>query len=62
MMKSLDDMVENFAESLLMCSNGPGRAPNKIPKEGFIFTSRAREKEIDGALVWFEKKGVRLLT
>jgi hypothetical protein len=57
-----DDMVENLTESPGMCSDGPGSAAIKIPKEGFLFTSRAREKEKDGAMVGFGKKGIGLLT
>jgi hypothetical protein len=55
-------MVENLAESPGICSDGPGSAPIKIPKEGFLFTSRAREKEKYGAMVGFGKKGICLLT
>jgi hypothetical protein len=55
-------MVENLAENPGMCSDGPGSAPIKIPKEGFLFTSRAREKEKDGDMVGFENKGICLLT
>jgi hypothetical protein len=56
------DMVENLTESPGMCSDGPGSARIKIPKEGFLFTSRARDKEKDGAMVGFGKKGMGLLT
>jgi hypothetical protein len=55
-------MVENLAESPGMCSDGLGSAQIKIPKEGFLFTSRAREKDKDGAMVGFGKKGMGLLT
>jgi hypothetical protein len=37
-------MVENLAESPGMCSNGPGSAPNEIPKEG-SFLEREQERD-----------------
>jgi hypothetical protein len=37
-------MVENLAESPWTCSDGPGSAPNKIPK-GVSFLEREQERE-----------------
>jgi hypothetical protein len=39
-----NDMVENLAESPWTCSDGPGSAPNKIPK-GVSFLEREQERE-----------------
>jgi hypothetical protein len=48
--KYSDDMVENLTESPGMCSDGPGSAPNEIPKrEAFSLRGRKKErKEGDG--------------
>jgi hypothetical protein len=40
-------MVENLAESLGMCSDGPGRAPIEIPKRE-TFSLRGSKKEREG--------------
>jgi hypothetical protein len=39
-----DDMVENLAESMGICSDGPASARIKIPKEG-AFSLREGKKE-----------------
>jgi hypothetical protein len=46
-------MVENFAESLGMCSDGPGSAPNEVPKRGsFLEREQERGKEMRSFSVW----------
>jgi hypothetical protein len=53
--------VENLAESPGMCSDGPGSAPNEIPKEGPFFErdqERERERERGGGYlgrVWEDR-------
>jgi hypothetical protein len=42
--KYSDDMVENLAEIPWTCSDGPGSAPNEIPK-GVSFLEREQERE-----------------
>jgi hypothetical protein len=57
-LRAPDDMVENLAESLGMCSDGPGSAPIEIPKRGpFLEKEQEREREMwRGALaVWEEE-------
>jgi hypothetical protein len=55
-------MVDNPMESSGMCLDGPRSTPIEIPKEGFLFISREIEKDKDGAMVGFGKKGICLLT
>jgi hypothetical protein len=52
-------MVENFAESPGMCSDGPGRAPREIPKRGAITLreSKRREEEAN-CLRWGKGEGL----
>jgi hypothetical protein len=38
-------MVENLAESPGMCSDGPGSAPNKIPKRELFSLREGKKKE-----------------
>jgi hypothetical protein len=41
-----DDMVENLTESPGMCSDGPGSAPNEIPKrEPFSLSGSKKERK-----------------
>jgi hypothetical protein len=51
-----DDMVENLAESLGMCSDGPGSAPIEIPKERAFSWERARKKEGWRSLAVWERE------
>jgi hypothetical protein len=53
-----DDMVENLAESLGMCSDGLGSAPREIPKRE-AFTLRGGKKKEKG-MNWLRwRKGKR---
>jgi hypothetical protein len=45
-----------------MCSDGSRRAPIKIPKRVPFLRERERGREIDEAMVRFEKKGTAYLT
>jgi hypothetical protein len=57
MMKYLDDMVENLAESPWMCSDGQGSAPIEIPKEGaFFHQEQERQMEIGVFAVWRRRR------
>jgi hypothetical protein len=52
-----DDMVENLAESPGMCSDGPGSARIKIPKEGaFSLRERARKRGRGSVLAVWERE------
>jgi hypothetical protein len=42
-----DDMVENFAESPGMCSDGPGSAPIEIPKREAFSLRRSKKERRD---------------
>jgi hypothetical protein len=37
-------MVENLAERPGMCSDGPGSAPNKVPKRGGPFLRESKRE------------------
>jgi hypothetical protein len=51
-------MVENLAESPGICSDGPGSARIKIPKEGaFSLREGKRERERRGLLSVWEREG-----
>jgi hypothetical protein len=53
-----NDMVENLAESPGICSDGPGSARIKIPKEGaFSLREGKRERERRGLLSVWEREG-----
>jgi hypothetical protein len=52
-----DDMVENLVESPWTCSDGPGSAPNEIPK-GCLFLRESKREREDEDLVGLEKRKV----
>jgi hypothetical protein len=55
-------MVENLAESPGICSDGPGSARIKIPKEGAFSLREGKREREEGSFFRFgnEKGGIKL--